>query len=55
MASNAYCASSHVTIGDRPIFHIRVKKASAVKMRGAQMNSYSSRKETMSKGCHNRM
>lgn len=36
------CASSHVTIGDRPILYIRVKKASAVKIIGAIKNSYSS-------------
>jgi hypothetical protein len=37
-----YCASSHVTIGDRPMFHIRVKNEIAVKMIGAHKNSYSS-------------
>jgi hypothetical protein len=31
---------------------MRVKKAKKVKIRGAQMNSYSSRKEIMSKAYH---
>jgi len=30
-----YCASSHVTIGERPIFHRRVKKARNVNTMGA--------------------
>jgi hypothetical protein len=34
-----YWASSQVTIGERPIFHMRVKKARAVKISGAHMNS----------------
>ena len=38
-----YCASSHVTIGERPILYNRVKKASTVKMNGAIRNSHSSR------------
>jgi hypothetical protein len=38
----AYCASSQVTIGERSIFHIRVKKAKAVNMRGAMNGSSSS-------------
>lgn len=37
-------------MGDRPILYMRVKKASAVNMIGAQMNSYSSRKEMMLNG-----
>jgi hypothetical protein len=41
-----YWASSQVTIGDKPIFHMRVKKASAVKISGAIMYSYSSKKST---------
>lgn len=38
-----------MTIGDKPIFHIRVKKASAVNIKGAMINSYSSRKERTEK------
>ena len=38
-----------MTIGESPILYMRVKKAKKVKMSGAQMNSYSSRKEMMSK------
>lgn len=34
-----YWASSQVTIGESPIFHIRVKNASAVNMSGAMRNS----------------
>jgi cytochrome c2 len=37
-------------MGDRPILYMRVKKARAVKIRGAQMNSVSSRKASSSKG-----
>jgi len=37
-----YWASSHVTISDRPILYIRVKKARIVKIKGAIKNSYSS-------------
>ena len=48
---STYWASSQVTIGDRPIFHMRVKKASAVKIRGANRNSYSSRNERRLNGC----
>lgn len=33
-------------MGDKPIFHMRVKKASAVKINGAIKNSYSSKKST---------
>ena len=43
--SDTDCASSHVTIGERPILYIRVKKASAVKIIGAIKNSYSSNTE----------
>lgn len=38
-----YWASSQVTIFERPILYVRVKKASAVKTRGAIINSYSSK------------
>ena len=38
-----YWASSQVTISDKPILYIRVKKARAVNIRGAIRNSYSSR------------
>lgn len=31
-----------MTIGDKPILYIRVKKETSVKMRGARRNSYSS-------------
>jgi hypothetical protein len=38
-----YWASSQVTMGERPIFHMRVKTARAVNMSGAHIHSYSSR------------
>ena len=38
-----HCASSHVTMGESPILHSLVKRANAVKIKGARMNSYSSR------------
>jgi len=41
--SMAYCASSQVTMSDIPIFHMRVKKANAVKIKGAMRNSQSSK------------
>ena len=39
----AHWASSQVTMGDKPILYMRVKKAKKVKTRGARTNSYSSR------------
>jgi hypothetical protein len=36
-------------MGERPILYMRVKKAKKVKIKGAQMNSYSSRKEMILK------
>ena len=42
-----YWASSQVTISDKPILYIRVKKARAVNIIGAIMNSYSSRTDNI--------
>jgi hypothetical protein len=38
-------------MGERPILYMRVKNAKKVNMSGAQINSYSSKKEMMSNGC----
>jgi hypothetical protein len=41
-AGETYWASSQVTMGDKPIFHMRVKKAKNVNIKGATIHSYSS-------------
>ncbi len=47
LARDTYCASSQVTMLDRPMRYIRVKKARIVKIRGARRNSYWSRWDTI--------
>ena len=42
----SYCASSHVTIFDRPMRYIRVKTEKAVRIMGAIICSHSSNAET---------